>query len=143
MIGDYERFEETNRGSTTYRDVRSTAEFVVNVPTTGIVEQLNRAGAPAPDKFAASGLTAGPSSVVAAPSVTECIASFECRLESISNHRWLGEIIHGRVVAARVRAPSYQAMEPRGPAPNTRTSLSPHLRPHQRGLLLGGGAHPG
>ncbi len=56
----------------------------------------------------------------------------ECRLESISNHRWLGEIIHGRVVAARVDA-DYQAMEPREPA-ETHAPLYHHTYDHINGV---------
>lgn len=110
LIGDYERFEGTFEDSTTYRNIRSTAEFVVNVPTALIVEQLNRAGTPSDDKFGTSKLTPERSKLVNAPSVAECVASFECRLHSIEYHRWLGEIIHGRIVLARID-PNYERTE--------------------------------
>lgn len=101
VIGDYERFEGVS-GSTTYRNIRETDEFVVNVPTLSLVKRVNRTGTPNFDKFAAANLHAEPSQMVRAPSVKECAIHFECRLEAIESRRWLGEIIHGRVVAARV-----------------------------------------
>lgn len=101
IIGDYDRFAEI-RNSTTYRNIHATGEFVINVPQAVIARNVNRAGVPNPDKFGVSDLTAEPSTVVDAPSVAECPVSVECRLEGIENRRWLGEIIHGRVVAVRV-----------------------------------------
>src|SRR5262249_53900807 len=103
VIGDYDRFEGV-QSSTTYRNIRETAEFVVNVPTVEIVREVNQTGAPATDKFAVAGLTPDPSVVLAAPSVAECPVNFECRLEAIDSRRWLGEIVYGRVVATQVDA---------------------------------------
>ena len=101
IIGDYDEFEKI-QGSTTYRNIRETGEFVVNVPTAGLVEEVNRLGTPSEDKFASGGITPGEATEVSAPTVAECPVSFECRLEAIDNRRWLGEMIHGRVVATQV-----------------------------------------
>ena len=100
IIGDYDRFGEVEN-SATYRNIRTTGEFVINVPDAALVRNVNQAGVPHPDKFGASELTAEASTVVDAPSVAECPVSVECRLEAIDNRRWLGEIIYGRVVAVR------------------------------------------
>jgi flavin reductase (DIM6/NTAB) family NADH-FMN oxidoreductase RutF len=101
IIGDYERFDEI-QGSTTYRNIRETGEFVVNVPKVDIVREFNLTGAPDPDKFGKAGLTPSDSVEVGAPGVGECPINFECRLEAIDNRRWLGELIHGRVVCTQV-----------------------------------------
>jgi flavin reductase (DIM6/NTAB) family NADH-FMN oxidoreductase RutF len=101
IIGDYDEFEGVLR-STTYRNIRATGEFAVNVPTEELADKVDRLGAPSDDKFAAAGVTAGPSTAIRAPVVSECPVNFECRLEAIDNRRWLGEIIHGRVVATQV-----------------------------------------
>ncbi|MSO42024.1 MAG: flavin reductase family protein [Solirubrobacterales bacterium] len=101
VIGDYDRFDEVQR-SATYRNIQETGEYVVNVPTLDLATQLNRTGAPSEDKFAKASLHAGASRSVAAPCVEECPVNFECRLESIVNQRWNGEIIHGRVVGVQV-----------------------------------------
>lgn len=110
-IGDYDEHEEI-QSSTTYRNIRETAEFVVNVPTAAMVEQVDHLGTPSEDKFASGGVTPGPSTVVAASTVAECPVNFECRLEAIDNRRWLGEIIYGRVVATQVN-PELAARPPK------------------------------
>lgn len=101
IIGDYESFAEV-QNSTTYRNIHATGEFVINVPTAALVRKVSRAGVPHADKFGVCELTAEASTVVDAPSVAECPVSVECRLEGIEHRRWLGEIIHGRVVQVRV-----------------------------------------
>ena len=118
-VGDYEVYEEI-QNSSTYRNVRETAEFVVNVPTAAMVEQVDRLGTPSDDKFASGGVTPGKSTAIAAPTVAECPVNFECRLEAIDNRRWLGEIIYGRVVATQVdpelaSRPAKERMRSAGP----------------------------
>ena len=101
VIGDYDTFAGAKE-SRTYRNITTTGEFVVNVPTAKIVEGVNTTVFPADDKFAASGLTPEPSVKIAAPAVAECPANYECELLRMEEHRWLGEVIHGKVVAVRV-----------------------------------------
>jgi len=63
--------------------LKSTRECVINIPTAKLAKQVvacgNATGAKA-DKFARFGLTARPASLVRAPLVDECYASFECRV---------------------------------------------------------------
>ena len=101
VIGDYDTYAGAKE-SRTYRNITSTGEFVVNVPTAKIVECVNTTVFPAEDKFAASGLSPEPSAKIAAPAVAECPANYECELLRVEEHRWLGEILYGRIVAVRV-----------------------------------------
>lgn len=101
VIGDYDTYAGA-KNSRTYQNIANTKQFVVNVPSANIVNQLNTTVFPAADKFESSGLTAEPSVKVAAPSVAECKINYECELLRIDDNRWLGEVIHGKVVAARV-----------------------------------------
>ena len=119
VIGDYDTYAGA-KDSRTYRNITTTGEFVVNVPTAKIVECVNTTVFPAEDKFAASGLTPEPSAKIAAPAVAECPVNYECELLRVEDHRWLGEIIYGKVVAARVDsnlrdAPAKDRMSPLAP----------------------------
>ena len=119
VIGDYDTFAGAKE-SRTYRNITTTGELVVNVPTAKIVEGVNTTVFPADDKFAASGLTPEPSTKVAAPAVAECPANYECELLRVEEHRWLGEVIHGKVVALRVdtalhNTPAKDRMAPLAP----------------------------
>src|SRR5699024_12305246 len=65
----------------TYGNVRDTGEFVVNIGTESLMEQMNASSAPlAPevDEFVATGLTPEDSDVVAAPRVAEAPVALEC-----------------------------------------------------------------
>ena len=119
VIGDYDTYAGAKE-SRTYRNITSTGEFAVNVPTAKIVGQLNTTVFPAEDKFAASGLTPEPSAKVAAPGVAECPVNYECELLRVEEHRWLGEVIYGKVVGVRVDAglrdtPAKDRMAPLAP----------------------------
>jgi flavin reductase (DIM6/NTAB) family NADH-FMN oxidoreductase RutF len=63
--------------------IRRSGECVINLPTTALTDIVvgigNSSGADT-DKFAAFCLSATKSRRVAAPSIAECYASFECRL---------------------------------------------------------------
>ncbi len=70
----------------TLRNVRETGEFVVNVSSEPLVEQVNQTSGPyPPDKseFDAAGLTREPASMVAPARVAESPVSFECRLRDV------------------------------------------------------------
>jgi flavin reductase (DIM6/NTAB) family NADH-FMN oxidoreductase RutF len=70
-------------GNHSHKMIRDSGECVINLPTTGLVDQVakigNVSGADV-DKFAAFGLTALPANKVQAPLIAECHANFECRL---------------------------------------------------------------
>ena len=119
VIGDYDTYAGA-RESRTYRNIANTKQFVVNVPSAKIVNQLNTTVFPAADKFAASGLTPEPSAKINAPSVAECLVNYECELLGIEERRWLGEIIYGKVIAVQVdtelhNAPAKERMAPLAP----------------------------
>lgn len=67
----------------TWRNIEQTGEFVVNVASEDLAEQVNRTGTECPpevDEFEMAGLDAVPSVVVAAPRVAQAPAHLECRL---------------------------------------------------------------
>jgi flavin reductase (DIM6/NTAB) family NADH-FMN oxidoreductase RutF len=68
------------------RNVRERAEFVWNLVTREIAEQMNVSCAPVPygvDEFELAGLTKAPSRLVAPPRVAESRVNFECKLIEI------------------------------------------------------------
>lgn len=101
VLGDYDTFAGA-RESTTYKNIATTGEFVVNIPTAAHVKQVDTTVFPAEDKYAAAGFTPEPSLKVRTPSVAECPINYECELLRIEDNRWLGELIYGRIVAVRV-----------------------------------------
>ena len=136
VIGDYDTFAGA-RKSRTYRNITDTREFVVNVPTAEIVSRLNTTVFPAEDKFAASGLTPESSVKIAAPAVAECPVNYECELLRVEEHRWLGEIIYGKIVAVRIDSNLHDT-----PAKDRMTSLAPvfhYAYDHYNGTYYGMG----
>lgn len=84
--------------------VRASGECVINLPTVRQLEAVLGVGSTTGaeiDKFAAFGLTPDPSERVAAPSIRECHAQFECRLHDDSLVERYDFFIW-EVVAARV-----------------------------------------
>jgi flavin reductase (DIM6/NTAB) family NADH-FMN oxidoreductase RutF len=70
----------------TLRNVEATGEFVVNIVSEEIAEQMNKTSAEVPpgvDEFALSGLTPLASDLVKPPRVAESKAQMECRLHQI------------------------------------------------------------
>ncbi len=68
------------------RNARETGEFVWNLTTRDIAEQMNQSCATVPygtDEFALAGLTKAPSRFVNPPRVAECKVSFECKVTEI------------------------------------------------------------
>ncbi len=68
------------------RNCRETGEFVWNLATRRLAEQMNATCAPVPygtDEFALGGLTKAPSRLVAAPRVAESQVNFECKVADI------------------------------------------------------------
>ncbi len=72
----------SNRNAT-FDVLRRTREAVIAIPTVEIARQAVRCGNASGrkvDKFAATGLTPAPASLVQAPLVAECYANLECRV---------------------------------------------------------------
>jgi flavin reductase (DIM6/NTAB) family NADH-FMN oxidoreductase RutF len=70
----------------TYMNIRATSEFVVNIVSEEIAEQMNCASgdyAPGVDEFEKSGLTPVKSDLIRSPRVQESHVSMECRLIQI------------------------------------------------------------
>ncbi len=68
------------------RNARETGEFVWNLATRDIAEQMNATSATLPygtDEFAVAGLTPLPSRLVAVPRVAEAPVNFECKVTEI------------------------------------------------------------
>lgn len=92
-------------GNHSFELVRRSRECVLNLPTvalTDIVVDIGNTSGRDIDKFARFGLTAEDSTAVAAPSIAECHASFECRLHDDALVARYNFFIF-EVVAARVR----------------------------------------
>jgi flavin reductase (DIM6/NTAB) family NADH-FMN oxidoreductase RutF len=74
----------------TVRNIEETGEFVCNLVTRALAEQMNLTSAslpPGADEFAFAGLTPAPSRLVAPPRVAEAPAALECRLVEIHRLR--------------------------------------------------------
>lgn len=93
------------------RNAEATGEFVYNLATRSLAEQVNQTSieaAPEVDEFALAGLTPAPSLEVAAPRVAESPAAFECRVTQVQQlsgsdgaalDTWM---IFGEVVAVHI-----------------------------------------
>ncbi|MEM4679012.1 MAG: flavin reductase family protein [Candidatus Jordarchaeales archaeon] len=67
-----------------YRMIKESGEFVVNVPPSKLVKEVLFCGTISGrdvDKFSETGLTAAPARRVRAPIIAECIAHLECKVE--------------------------------------------------------------
>ena len=67
-------------------NIRATGEFVVNIATWSLREQMNQCSAPAPhgvSEFELAGLSQAPAQLVGAPRVAQSPAHLECRLTRI------------------------------------------------------------
>ncbi len=91
----------------TLRNVRATGEFVVNVATLDLVEEMNATAADAPagvDEFDWVGLDAAPSVTVTPPRVARASAHLECRvvhdLPIGNGNLVVGEVTHVHVDAS-------------------------------------------
>ena len=84
--------------------IAQSGEYVVNLPTTRILEEVDRCGTVSGrkvDKFAAFGLTPLPATVVKPPLIAECPVNIECKvvgMEEVGDH----DLFKGEVVAAHV-----------------------------------------
>jgi len=76
----------SNGAKDTLRNARETGEFVWNLATRALAEQMNATSAMVPydtDEFALAGLTPAPSRLVASPRVAESPVNFECKVSDI------------------------------------------------------------
>ncbi|WP_416899304.1 MAG: flavin reductase family protein [Minwuia sp.] len=97
-------------GKDTADHVRETGEFVVNMCTYELKDQMNASSAHLPrdqDEFAAAGLTAADCELVKAPRVKEAPANLECRLVQIvqlrsNNPKVTNNLVIGEVVGVHI-----------------------------------------
>jgi len=90
-------------GHHTYRNVRSTGEFVVNFPGVDLVERIARCAARVPegtDEVSEAGLTALRARVVKPPLIAECGVHLECRATRVLDELGGDSLIIGEIVAA-------------------------------------------
>jgi len=80
--------------------IEESGEFVVNIPTTEILEQTDFCGAVSGkdvDKFSATGLTPEPAEKVKPPLIRECPVNIECTVKRKIplgvHHLFLGEVV--------------------------------------------------
>lgn len=98
----------------TARNIRRTGEFVVNIVTEDIAQQMNICAVDFPagmSELEAAGFTTVPSQVVKTPRIAQAHAALECR-EHTTLEIGRSRIILGRVVAAYVED---QFVDPAGP----------------------------
>ena len=98
----------------TARNIRATGEFVVNVVTEDIAQQMNICATDFPpemNEVELAGFTTAPSQMVKVPRIAEAHAALECR-EHTTLEIGRGQIILGRVVAMYVED---RFVDPAGP----------------------------
>lgn len=93
-----------------YRMIRESGCFTVNIPTKGILEKVNMCGLVSGregDKFERVGLTALSASKVQAPIVSECPVNIECEVRQVLelgvHHMFIGEVVAVRADEGLVR----------------------------------------
>ncbi len=99
----------TRRPKDSLSNVRETGEFVVNIVTASLAEQMNLSAIEAPadlNEFEFAGLEMAPSVVVRPPRVAASPIHFECRLAQIvdlGDEPGSGSVVIGRVVHIHIR----------------------------------------
>lgn len=90
----------------TNRLINTTREFVVNLPTEGILRAVDYCGSVSGrevDKFKASGLTPLPSKHVRPPIIKECPVNIECRVRDIIRFDYMDrDVFAGDVLAIHI-----------------------------------------
>jgi flavin reductase (DIM6/NTAB) family NADH-FMN oxidoreductase RutF len=83
-----------------YGIIKRTSEFVVNLPTTGILKEMDFCGVVSGsklDKFSATKLTPMPAEKTKAPLIKECPVNLECQVKQViplgSHDLFLGEVV--------------------------------------------------
>jgi len=80
----------------TYRNIIETEEFVVNVPSEEIIEQVMVMAVDFPhnvNEIEKAGLTATPSEKVKPPRIEECRLHLECKLKWCKDNIFVGEVV--------------------------------------------------
>ena len=101
-------------GKDTAQNIRRTGEFVVNVVTEDLLQQMNVCATDFPrgvNELDMAGLTTAPSSLVKVPRIAQAHAALECR-EFTTMEIGKSRIVLGRVVAMYVED---QFVDPAGP----------------------------
>lgn len=91
-------------------NIKATGEFVVNMATWPLREQVNLTSTPAPhaiDEFEVAGLTRAPSELVGAPRMAESPVNMECRLVKVvelptDDPQSPNLVVFGRVVGVHI-----------------------------------------
>ena len=122
----------------TYRNIVETGEFVVNIGTEALMEEINATSAkagPELDEFVATGLSAEDSDVVAPPRVAQAPIAFECVRHEVVE---LGTsaMLLGRVVSVSVAdavladdgLPDFAALSPPSRLGRDEWGLAPRTR---------------
>jgi len=93
-----------------YRMIRESGCFTVNIPTKELLEKVDRCGLVSGregDKFERVGLTALDGSAVDAPIVAECPVNIECKVRHVLelgiHHMFIGEVVAVRADEGLVR----------------------------------------
>ena len=98
----------------TLKNIKATKEFVVNIVSEEIAEQMNQCSAEYPygvDEFKETGLTPEKSKIVKAPLVKEAKINMECQLLhliEIGNKPGSGTVVIGEVIYFHVREDVYK-----------------------------------
>ena len=113
-VGVQNRPEAKSVPKDTARNIRQMQEFVVNIVTEDIAQQMNICATDFPHEISeieVAGFTTAPSDVIKTPRIAEAHAALECR-EYASIEIGRSRIILGRVVSAYVED---QFVDPAGP----------------------------
>ncbi len=98
----------SNGAKDTLRNARESGEFVWNLATRSLAEQMNASSAMVPygeDEFALAGLTPAPSRLVSAPRVAESPVHFECKVSDIVQLKgYRGDLANAWLVIGEVVA---------------------------------------
>jgi flavin reductase (DIM6/NTAB) family NADH-FMN oxidoreductase RutF len=95
-------------------NIEHNGQFVINLVTEGIAEQMNLTSSPYPpevDEFAESKLTPVPSDLVKPPRVAESPVSLECRLDRIvqlGEPEVTGDMILGNILRVHIQDRLYK-----------------------------------
>jgi flavin reductase (DIM6/NTAB) family NADH-FMN oxidoreductase RutF len=108
VVGFSPSHSADGRSKDTLANIKAVGEFVVNIVSEEIAEQMNATSAPFPpevDEFEATGLTPAASDMVRPPRVKESRVSMECKLLQIVELSRLpmgGNLVLGEVVRFHV-----------------------------------------
>lgn len=105
-----ERTDDQAPEKNTLKNVRDTAEFVINVVSVSLANEMFESSqnhAPDADEFEASGLTPASCEAVKAPRVAEALVNMECALDRVIP---LGDdhLVLGRVLRFHIRDDIYE-----------------------------------